>query len=176
MTCRTLFAHPSLVISTLPSRVGWELYRSQFYCFRLGDILSPPPPLTGFCLFVLQFVTSCSKPPLLGFAHLEPPFSVRCVECNDDEVSVRKIKIELLLTVSMYYQSNNLLPGVSETLYFYIERKLVWACEGDKASTFSRLARFFSRAFSSNRLLRELAELLRVIVLMLHQFSELTFK
>lgn len=122
MTCRTLFAHPSLVISTLPSRVGWELYRSQFYCFRLGDILSPLPPLTGFCLFVLQFVTSCSKPPLLGFAHLEPPFSVRCVECNDDEVSVRKIKIELLLTVSMYYQSNNLLPGVSEALYFYIER------------------------------------------------------
>lgn len=33
----------------------------------------------------LKFVTSCSKPPLLGFAHLEPPFSVRCVECNDDE-------------------------------------------------------------------------------------------
>lgn len=33
----------------------------------------------------LKFVTSCSKPPLLGFAHLEPPFSVRCVECTDDE-------------------------------------------------------------------------------------------
>lgn len=33
----------------------------------------------------LKFVTSCSKPPLLGFAHLEPPFSIRCVECNDDE-------------------------------------------------------------------------------------------
>lgn len=35
-----------------------------------------------------QFVTSCSKPPLLGFAHLEPPFSIRCVECNDDEVRI----------------------------------------------------------------------------------------
>ncbi|XP_031572556.1 ubiquitin-protein ligase E3B-like [Actinia tenebrosa] len=33
----------------------------------------------------LKFVTSCSKPPLLGFEHLEPPFSVRCVECSDDE-------------------------------------------------------------------------------------------
>jgi len=33
----------------------------------------------------LQFVTSCSKPPLLGFAHLEPPFSIRCVEVGDDE-------------------------------------------------------------------------------------------
>lgn len=32
-----------------------------------------------------QFVTSCSKPPLLGFAHLEPPFSIRCVEVGDDE-------------------------------------------------------------------------------------------
>ncbi|XP_026686282.1 ubiquitin-protein ligase E3B [Diaphorina citri] len=33
----------------------------------------------------LKFVTSCSKPPLLGFAHLEPPFSIRCVEVTDDE-------------------------------------------------------------------------------------------
>lgn len=33
----------------------------------------------------LKFVTSCSKPPLLGFAHLEPPFSVRCIEVGDDQ-------------------------------------------------------------------------------------------
>ena len=33
----------------------------------------------------LKFVTSCSKPPLLGFEHLEPPFSIRCVEVADDE-------------------------------------------------------------------------------------------
>ncbi|EFN88458.1 Ubiquitin-protein ligase E3B [Harpegnathos saltator] len=33
----------------------------------------------------LKFVTSCSKSPLLGFAHLEPPFSIRCVEVCDDE-------------------------------------------------------------------------------------------
>ncbi|CAM1325746.1 UBE3B (predicted) [Pycnogonum litorale] len=32
----------------------------------------------------LKFVTSCSKPPLLGFAHLEPAFSIRCVEVSDD--------------------------------------------------------------------------------------------
>lgn len=32
----------------------------------------------------LKFVTSCSKPPLLGFAHLEPPLSIRCVEVSDD--------------------------------------------------------------------------------------------
>ncbi len=33
----------------------------------------------------LKFVTSCSKPPLLGFEHLEPPFSIRCVEVADDD-------------------------------------------------------------------------------------------
>ncbi|RXG67758.1 Ubiquitin-protein ligase E3B [Armadillidium vulgare] len=33
----------------------------------------------------LKFVTSCSKPPLLGFSNLEPPFSIRCVEVTDDE-------------------------------------------------------------------------------------------
>lgn len=33
----------------------------------------------------LKFITSCSKPPLLGFAHLEPAFSIRCVEVSDDQ-------------------------------------------------------------------------------------------
>jgi len=33
----------------------------------------------------LKFVTSCSKPPLLGFENLEPPFSIRCVEVTEDE-------------------------------------------------------------------------------------------
>ncbi|KAH9492187.1 Ubiquitin-protein ligase E3B [Bulinus truncatus] len=33
----------------------------------------------------LKFVTSCSKPPLLGFANMEPPFSIRCVEVSDDQ-------------------------------------------------------------------------------------------
>jgi HECT-domain (ubiquitin-transferase) len=48
---------------------------------------------TSLCNFVIcrvfvrvQFVTSCSKAPLLGFAHLEPPFSIRCVEVSDDQV------------------------------------------------------------------------------------------
>ncbi|XP_040567057.1 ubiquitin-protein ligase E3B [Lepeophtheirus salmonis] len=33
----------------------------------------------------LKFVTSCSKPPLLGFENLEPAFSIRCVEVAEDE-------------------------------------------------------------------------------------------
>ncbi|WAR01500.1 UBE3B-like protein, partial [Mya arenaria] len=37
----------------------------------------------------LKFVTSCSKSPLLGFAHLEPPFSIRC-DTGDTVGSVLK--------------------------------------------------------------------------------------
>ncbi|VDP00473.1 unnamed protein product [Soboliphyme baturini] len=33
----------------------------------------------------LKFVTSSSKPPVLGFSRLEPPFSIRCVEVSDDQ-------------------------------------------------------------------------------------------
>uniref|UniRef100_A0A1I8JIS5 HECT-type E3 ubiquitin transferase n=2 Tax=Macrostomum lignano TaxID=282301 RepID=A0A1I8JIS5_9PLAT len=33
----------------------------------------------------LKFVTSCSRPPLLGFAHLQPPLSIRCVEVAEDQ-------------------------------------------------------------------------------------------
>ncbi|CAL8096106.1 unnamed protein product [Calicophoron daubneyi] len=34
----------------------------------------------------LKFVTSCSRPPLLGFANLEPPFCIRCVHyANEDQ-------------------------------------------------------------------------------------------
>lgn len=33
----------------------------------------------------LKFITSCSRPPLLGFAYLKPPFSIRCVEVSDDQ-------------------------------------------------------------------------------------------
>jgi hypothetical protein len=34
----------------------------------------------------LKFVTSCSKPPLLGFAHLHPAFTVQCVASDGNEV------------------------------------------------------------------------------------------
>lgn len=47
-------------------------------------------PLSHWLLCVSQFVTSCSRPPLLGFAYLKPPFSIRCVEVSDDQVRIRK--------------------------------------------------------------------------------------
>jgi len=33
----------------------------------------------------LKFVTSCSNPPLLGFKYLEPQFSIRFVDCSEEE-------------------------------------------------------------------------------------------
>ena len=49
---------------------------------------SPFPPLPSPPL--LQFVTSCSRPPLLGFQHLEPKFSIRFVDVDDDEVCMQE--------------------------------------------------------------------------------------
>lgn len=50
----------------------------------LWDIVANDLTMEEKGLF-LKFVTSCSKPPLLGFAHMEPPFSIRCVEVSDDQ-------------------------------------------------------------------------------------------
>ncbi len=33
---------------------------------------------------LVKFVTSCERPPSLGFAALHPPFTVQRVECSDD--------------------------------------------------------------------------------------------
>lgn len=33
---------------------------------------------------LLKFVTACERPPSLGFAALQPPFTIQRVECNDD--------------------------------------------------------------------------------------------
>lgn len=50
----------------------------------LWDILNNDFSLAEKKLF-LKFVTSCSNPPLLGFKHLEPQFSIRFVDCSEDE-------------------------------------------------------------------------------------------
>nr|KAF6404354.1 ubiquitin protein ligase E3B [Molossus molossus] len=51
----------------------------------LWDILASDFTPNERAMF-LKFVTSCSRPPLLGFAYLKPPFSIRCVEVSDDQV------------------------------------------------------------------------------------------
>ncbi|XP_053509842.1 ubiquitin-protein ligase E3B-like isoform X3 [Ictalurus furcatus] len=50
----------------------------------LWDILSSDFTPEERAMF-LKFVTSCSRPPLLGFAYLKSPFSIRCVEVSDDQ-------------------------------------------------------------------------------------------
>lgn len=35
---------------------------------------------------LLKFVTSCSKPPLLGFAHMQPQFTIQCVSAEGSEM------------------------------------------------------------------------------------------
>ncbi|XP_006004610.1 ubiquitin-protein ligase E3B [Latimeria chalumnae] len=50
----------------------------------LWDILANDFTAEERAMF-LKFVTSCSRPPLLGFAYLKPPFSIRCVEVSDDQ-------------------------------------------------------------------------------------------
>ena len=48
----------------------------------------------GMCVCVSeQFVTSCSRPPLLGFSHLEPKFTIRFVDVGDDEVKEMNVNI-----------------------------------------------------------------------------------
>ena len=54
------------------------------FVWRLWDILEKDFDVRERAAF-LKFVTSCSKPPLLGFEHLEPPFAIRCVEVGDDD-------------------------------------------------------------------------------------------
>jgi ubiquitin-protein ligase E3 B len=53
----------------------------------LWDVLCKDFTTAEKALF-LKFVTGCSKPPVLGFAHLNPPFSIRFVETSEDMVIV----------------------------------------------------------------------------------------
>lgn len=34
---------------------------------------------------LIKFVTSCERPPSLGFGNLQPPFTVQRVDCSDDQ-------------------------------------------------------------------------------------------
>ena len=43
----------------------------------------------------LKFVTSCSKPPLLGFENLEPPFSIRYVKKASYVLLVEELVVNL---------------------------------------------------------------------------------
>lgn len=91
--------------------------------------------------FFSQFVTSCSRPPLLGFAYLKPPFSIRCVEVSDDQVEMSKeaesVPVHLwfffFLVVSLSCATLELTASrLSRTL------ETPWAVSSEASSPFAR--------------------------------------
>ena len=63
---------------------------------------SPSPPLSlPSPSSLLQFVTSCSRPPLLGFQHLEPKFSIRFVDVDDDEVRTVREMLPFIISLAL---------------------------------------------------------------------------
>lgn len=76
----------------------WDILSSDFTAEERAMFLKVDPLIsfqrrlidqtTHLWTFIAQFVTSCSRPPLLGFAYLKPPFSIRCVEVSDDQVGL----------------------------------------------------------------------------------------
>ena len=64
------------------------------------------------CLFsiikyFIKFVTSSPKPPLLGFSTLNPPFSIRCVEIDEDESTVFDSSIRSFFKTVMNMNKND---------------------------------------------------------------------
>ena len=45
---------------------------------------------------LLKFVTSCSRPPLLGFAHLHPSFTIQCAGKAEDRLPTASTCMNLL--------------------------------------------------------------------------------
>jgi len=63
-------------IPELNKRISCKGQATTDWCI-FPQVLSELAP-ADTALF-LKFVTACSKPPLLGFEHLAPPFTIQCV-------------------------------------------------------------------------------------------------
>jgi ubiquitin-protein ligase E3 B len=59
----------------------------------------------------LKFATSCSRPPLLGFAYLEPAFSIRCVENSDDLDQGDTVRIDKISIIIFFFQLSSVIRG-----------------------------------------------------------------
>ena len=55
----------------------------------------------------LKFVTSSSKPPLLGFSSLNPPFSIRCVDNEEEDGTVFDSSLRSFLKTVMNISKND---------------------------------------------------------------------
>ncbi|EDV23245.1 uncharacterized protein TRIADDRAFT_28070 [Trichoplax adhaerens] len=80
----------------------------------LWDILKNDFGEEDRCKF-LKFVTSCSKPPLQGFSNLQPPFTIRYVEAENEEdrESISRVLFRALSIPNRKSQSTSRLPTSS---------------------------------------------------------------
>lgn len=81
-----------------------------------------------YSVTMLQFVTSCSRPPLLGFSQLEPPFSIRLVDTSEEvniHIHVPIVKLCVLLIIIKHSELNwswqlRCFRNMQKQLYFVI--------------------------------------------------------
>ena len=92
----SLFCAPELQILISGSQSGLSIEDLKRYTRYSGGYLFVDRHITRFWsvfeelskedqALLLKFVTSCERPPSLGFASLQPPFTIQKVECTDDQ-------------------------------------------------------------------------------------------
>jgi len=91
-----LFCAPELQILISGSQSGLEVEDFKRHVRYAGGFLAVDRHITRFWkvfddmskedqALLLKFVTSCERPPSLGFAALHPPFTIQRVDCSDDQ-------------------------------------------------------------------------------------------
>lgn len=90
-----IFCAPELQILISGSQAGVDSTDLQRNCRYAGGYVAIDRYITRFwAIFeemspedkalLVKFVTSCERPPSLGFAALQPPFTIQRVDCGDD--------------------------------------------------------------------------------------------
>jgi ubiquitin-protein ligase E3 C len=92
----SLFCAPELQILISGSQAGVSVADLKHHTRYTGGYLSVDRHMLRFWAAVeemgpadqallVKFVTSCERPPSLGFASLQPPFTIQKVDCSDDQ-------------------------------------------------------------------------------------------
>ena len=90
-----IFCAPELQILISGAQNGIDGTDLQRNCRYAGGFVAVDRYITRFWsifdemsaedkALLVKFVTSCERPPSLGFAALQPPFTIQRVECSDD--------------------------------------------------------------------------------------------
>ena len=93
----SLFCAPELQVLISGSQSGLSVSDLKCHTRYAGGYLSVDRHISRFWSIVekelsvedqgllLKFVTACERPPSLGFAGLQPPFTIQKVDCSDDQ-------------------------------------------------------------------------------------------